>query len=80
MTLMQLAGEQGEAVDPAWCLASGRCSTPGATTEKQNLLVEVGINGGGVVAAGGVDNKGTGKNAGRGKDRCIAKVRPYQEK
>ena len=76
--LMQLAGEQGNAIDASVVAEpmAGHAHLV-ATAGFQDLLIEVGPSVDGDLAGGGIAAQGTGWNAGRGRSRCLAKVRLY---
>ena len=76
--LMQLAGEQGNAIDTS-VVAEPMAGDAhlAATAGEQDLLIEVGPSVDGDVAGSGNAAQGTGWNAGRGHSQRNAEVRLY---
>ena len=76
--LVQLAGEQGDAIDASVVAepVAGHAHLA-ATAGFQDLLIEVGPSADGDLAGGVITAQGKGGNAGRGHSLCLAGVRLY---
>jgi len=78
--LMQLAGEQGDAIDT--CVMAEPMAGHAhlaATTGFQVILIEVGPSVDGDLAGGRITAQATGWNVGGGHSRCQAEVLLYEQ-